>query len=406
MAIDSPARIAVIGAGPIGLEAALYARFLGYEVEIFERARLCERLREWSHVPGLVPFSAIRSSLALAALAAHDRDWRPPPEDALLGRAELLNHYYAPLAATDLLDGCLRERCEVTHIGREGSLKYDLPGDDRRADSDFRLLVRHTGERQEEKIAIADAVLDCSGVGRDHNWLGRGGIPAPGEQAAGGRIDYDLPDILGRDREKYAHVHTLLIGAGHSAATCALALAELAHEAPYTQVTWITRDESPPRDAAPISQTPHDPFSSRDRLAVEANRLAAGHAGDRVVHFPGVTVERIDPHPDGLTVHLSGKRGGEFEFARILACVGHRPRAIHSELQVAEHHATQEAVPPVPEAGPRNFEPDYYILGSKSFGRRPGFEMGVGLDQIRRTFAIIGDRADLNLYDSIRSLPS
>ena len=34
MAIDTPARLAILGAGPIGLEAALYARFLGYDVDV------------------------------------------------------------------------------------------------------------------------------------------------------------------------------------------------------------------------------------------------------------------------------------------------------------------------------------------------------------------------------------
>jgi len=42
MAIDTPARLVILGAGPIGLEAALYARFLGYDVEIFEQESLHE----------------------------------------------------------------------------------------------------------------------------------------------------------------------------------------------------------------------------------------------------------------------------------------------------------------------------------------------------------------------------
>ena len=37
MAVDTPAKIAILGAGPIGLEAALYDRYLGYEVDVFER---------------------------------------------------------------------------------------------------------------------------------------------------------------------------------------------------------------------------------------------------------------------------------------------------------------------------------------------------------------------------------
>ena len=43
MAIDTPARIAVLGAGPIGLEAALYARFLGYDVDVYERGKVADR---------------------------------------------------------------------------------------------------------------------------------------------------------------------------------------------------------------------------------------------------------------------------------------------------------------------------------------------------------------------------
>ena len=35
MAIATPAKLAILGAGPLGLEAALYARFLGYAVVIF-----------------------------------------------------------------------------------------------------------------------------------------------------------------------------------------------------------------------------------------------------------------------------------------------------------------------------------------------------------------------------------
>ena len=35
-------RIAILGAGPIGIEAALCAREQGYEVAVFERGRLAE----------------------------------------------------------------------------------------------------------------------------------------------------------------------------------------------------------------------------------------------------------------------------------------------------------------------------------------------------------------------------
>ena len=52
-------------------------------------------------------------------------------------------------------------------------------------------------------------------------------------------------------------------------------------------------------------------------------------------------------------------------------------------------------------AGPEtllNPEPDFYVLGAKSYGRDSRFLISVGLDQIRELFTIIGDRPDLNLY--------
>ena len=43
-------RIAVLGAGPVGLEAALYARKLGYPVTVYERGRLAEHVQRWGAV--------------------------------------------------------------------------------------------------------------------------------------------------------------------------------------------------------------------------------------------------------------------------------------------------------------------------------------------------------------------
>ena len=57
MAIDTPARLAILGAGPIGLETALYARFLGYAVDVYERGEVAEAVRWLGYFPLFVPFS-------------------------------------------------------------------------------------------------------------------------------------------------------------------------------------------------------------------------------------------------------------------------------------------------------------------------------------------------------------
>ena len=42
-------RIAVLGAGPIGLDAALTARMLGFPVTVYERGRVAEYVQRWGH---------------------------------------------------------------------------------------------------------------------------------------------------------------------------------------------------------------------------------------------------------------------------------------------------------------------------------------------------------------------
>src|SRR5688572_4183500 len=108
MAIDTPARLAILGAGPIGLEAALYARFLGYDVVVYEAGEVAASVRRWGHVRMFTPFGMNRSSLGLAATGAQDESYQPPAEDALLTGREWAEQYLLPLAATDLLADHLR----------------------------------------------------------------------------------------------------------------------------------------------------------------------------------------------------------------------------------------------------------------------------------------------------------
>ncbi|MGH7138281.1 MAG: hypothetical protein ACREHD_21235, partial [Pirellulales bacterium] len=264
MAIDTPARIAVLGAGPVGLEAALYARYLGYDVDLYERGRVAEHLLRWGHVRLFTPWLQNVSPLAVAALRNQDPSWRPPDGAALLTGRELAERYLVPLAQSDLLVDSLRLGAEVLAVGREGQLKGDFVGEPAREEGDFRLLFRDGGGN--ESTAAADVVIDATGTFCQHNWAGASGIPAPGELAAGGAIEYGLPDVLGRDRERYAGKKVLVVGAGYSAATSIVALAELARQTPGTEVVWITR-RGPSAKDRPITVIEHDRLAERDRLA-------------------------------------------------------------------------------------------------------------------------------------------
>ncbi len=55
MTLDPPGRIAVIGAGPLGLEAALYGRYLGYDVQVFEQGDVAAALRRMQGPVPMMP---------------------------------------------------------------------------------------------------------------------------------------------------------------------------------------------------------------------------------------------------------------------------------------------------------------------------------------------------------------
>lgn len=421
MAIDTPARIAVLGAGPVGLEAAIYARYLGYDVDIYERGAVAENLLRWGHVRLFTPWHLNVSPLAIAALIAQDEAWRPHDDDAILTGRQFAKAYLLPLANSDLLIDGLHTYTEVVAVSREGQLKGDHVHSQAREDGDFRLLLRDAAGK--ESVATADVVIDASGTFGNHNWAGASGIPAPGERAAAEAIDYGLPDILGRDRPRFADKKTLVVGAGYSAATSIVSLAELATSAPATKAVWITRRPAADGDVGPIAVIPNDRLPERDRLARTANALAGGSSG-AVEYQPATLIEAIWPSPSGgqWSVRLSGSHAGTTEVDRIIANVGYRPdNRLYGELQVHECYATggpmklaaalmQNASADCLDQtsqGPQTLvqpEPDFYILGSKSYGRNSQFLLSVGLAQIRDLFSIIADRADLDLYRTIGNL--
>ena len=135
MAVDTPARIAVLGAGPIGLEAALYAPFLGYEVMLYQRGRVAEHVLHWGHVRMFTPWQMNVSPLGVAALRAQHPNWQPPADDLLITGRQWAESYLLPLAASDLLADNIQTETQVVALARRGLLKgdaVDLEGGKRR----------------------------------------------------------------------------------------------------------------------------------------------------------------------------------------------------------------------------------------------------------------------------------
>ena len=398
-------RIVVIGAGPVGLEAALFAKQQGYDVTVLERGRVAENVRSWGHVRLFSPFSMNSSPWGRALLAetcSGTEESAPtlPEDDALLTGADFVARYLLPLSRQTLISDLIHEDTEVLAVGRDSIWKTDLGGADRQM-SPFRILVRSPSG---EADIHADLVLDCTGTYGNHNWLGGGGTPCVGEQACESGILWTLPDVAGADRDRFAGRTTLVAGSGYSAATVVVELAALAGEAPGTSVIWLTRtDQSPP-----IPAVPHDSLEQRVKLTTEANRSAL-ELRPVVDWRPGQIVRAVTAGPgECMTVTMeSNDVTTQTEVDEIVALVGYRPdRCLYEELQIHECYATQGpirlAAALLAESsedcltqtcpGPEtliNPEPGFFILGAKSYGRSSQFLLRVGIEQIEAAFSVI-----------------
>jgi len=417
--VGSGKRIAVIGAGPVGLEAALEARRLGHDAAVYEAGRVGEHFRRYGDVVLFTPFRMNSTENGRARLAASGVPL-PPPE-ALLAAADLAALYLEPLSRLPELRGTVREGARVTGIAREGFRKPDgiaASGDSPRSGRPFLLGVEERGATRFER---ADVVIDASGVYGNACATGPGGLPSPGEERLGDRIERHLPSIRGASRPRYAGRRVLLVGDGYSAATALVDLAALAAEpgvgasSGAPRVHWVHRGT--PGDPYPADA--NDPLPSRRGLAERAN--AAARAGGWLVRHPGATILAYDEAPGGaVRVTLRGPEGveGAIEVDRVLALVGYRPdsalsRELHlhlcyaseapmalaSALLAAQAHdpgASPDCLSQVPHgpASLKTAEPDFFVIGAKSYGRGSNFLLTVGHEQVRDVMRLIGPAAE------------
>ena len=391
-------QIAILGAGPIGLEAALYASLNGWDVDVYERDRPGAHLRHWGHVAFFSPWQLNRSSWGAQYL--NEQGHRISEVEAFPTGREYVERYLEPMVASDALADRVHTGHEVLGVARSRSLKGERVGDEARADHP--LLVHVRSEAGERYIA-ADVVLDTTGVYRTPNGLGPGGLRALGEQEHAGRIDYYIPDLQGPDRPTYAGAETLVVGAGYSAVTSLSGLHELSQSAPGTRVYWLLRDTD-----APYPVIEDDPLPRRRELSLFGNRAAAGEV-DGIVPLSG-TVEYIESRAaDRMRVTLTGDAtASAVAVDRIVANVGYRPDVdLFRELQVHQCYATEGPIELAASlmsadtgadcldqsAGGASLletpEPNFFLLGSKSYGRNSNFLLKVGYQQIEQVFDLL-----------------
>jgi cation diffusion facilitator CzcD-associated flavoprotein CzcO len=397
MSTGAEPRIAILGAGPIGLEAALAAHERGLEFTVYEAGpEAGAHVRDWGHVRLFTPWDMNVSERMRRALPD------APSGGALPSGIELAEELIDPLAALPALAPQIRVGARVDAVAREGLLKHEEIASPERGARRFRLLVSDADGG--ESVEHADAVIDCTGTYGNPNSLGDGGIPAPGERALGDRIERRLPRFDSEARE-WAAGTTLLTGAGHSAQTAASALAELAREAPDVRVIWAIRSNDPTWGAVE-----GDPLPERARLTGTASELARG-ASDAIEPRLGYVTEALAPREGRIAVTLRNGSAEEVTVDRVLALNGGvGDYSIYRQLQVHECYATSAPMKlsaallgaaagdclEQQSHGPEtltNPEPGFFILGAKSYGRNSQFLMRIGWEQVSDVFGLIGRAA-------------
>src|SRR5262245_55077401 len=104
-------RLIVIGAGPVGLAAALTALRHGLDVTVLEGATVGASLLRWGPTRFFSPLSMNLPPGAADVLGA-----RLPASDALLTGPEFVEGVLAPLAESHVLRGRIHERQRVISV--------------------------------------------------------------------------------------------------------------------------------------------------------------------------------------------------------------------------------------------------------------------------------------------------
>jgi thioredoxin reductase len=355
-------------------------------------------VRQWSHVRLFSPWEYTVDQAALRLLEAIG--WNMPDPHAYATGGEMVERYLEPLATRTALAGHIRTSARVTGVARTGFDKVKTKG---RAEAPFELRYRD-GTGNDDRVIRADAVIDTSGTWFTPNPAGASGLPAIGERDAAARIVYGMPDVLGRDRNRYAGKRVAVVGAGHSAVGTLIDLAGLARSAAGTQVLWLIRGDDP---AKSFGGGANDKLVERGALGERLARLVAEgivkvETNFRVTHI-GETAAR-------LRLGAGSPSGGrEAVVDELIVATGFRPElGFLGELRLALDPALEcpPALAPLIDPnvhscgtvrphGARELgqpEPGFYFAGMKSYGRAPTFLMLTGYEQVRSIAAeLAGD---------------
>ena len=396
--------VAVIGAGPVGLAAAAHLQLRGIPFLLFEAGKtVAANILSWKHIR---VFSPWRYNIDKAArLLLNTTSWQSPDDDGLPTGAELYNEYFKPLSELPAIKVSTMLNSKVISIGRKNLDKMKTAD---REKLPFLLQVFRNGRVEQFE---AKAVIDATGTWNLPNPVGSGGVYAVGEPENAKRILYGIPDIAA-EAHRYANKSVLVVGGGHSSINAILELDKLKNKYPDTEIHWVLRKKSI-RDV--YGGQEDDALEARGTLGIKIEQLVKA---DRVSVYTPFQIQQIIEKDGKLTV-VGFQYQDQFALQgidEIISNTGSRPDfsfereirlsidpSLESVAAIAElidpNIHSCGTVRPHGEKELRHPDKDFYIVGSKSYGRAPTFLMATGYEQVRSVVAAIdGDmEAALNV---------
>lgn len=385
--------VAVIGAGPVGLVAAAHLVARGETPLVLEAGeRVGSSIRRWAHVRLFSPWKYLVDPVAREMLER--TGWEMPDPEAIPTGGELVERFLEPLATLPELAPHIRTGWRVDAISRRGFDKVRSRG---REEAPFELVVER--ERWGATRILARAVVDASGTYSIPNPLGASGVAVEGERELAPSIHYGIPDVLGRDRERYAGKRTLVVGSGHSAFNAVLDLAALARQAPGSRIVWAVRRTEP---GAMFGGGSRDALAARGRLGERLQHLVESGFVELVT---GMRTTRVQRSERGILVEgEEGRIIGPVD--ELVVTTGFRPDlSMTRELRLGLDSWLEAPVQLAPLIDPNlhscgtvyphgalelaHPERDFYTVGMKSYGRAPTFLLLTGYEQVRSVVSML-----------------
>ncbi len=385
--VESPATIAIIGAGHVGIEAAIYARFLGYDIMLFDTGRPARTAKRWHKRSLNRTVNELTTPLGWAALLAQDETLKKTDANVMWTGEDFESIYLTPLAKTDLLHDHVLFNTKVTTVGRLSHRRDELDDMQQRCNDEFYLIVdsRHRGIY----TARADVVIDCRGLTGKPQGLGPGGTIPIGQDSCQAEWLRYLPLDDRFEARHFEQKKTLVVGTQPHAV-------QFVQE--FYQVAW--------NEAAKLFWLVRPNEVRRMEEWLQSFRGVTGHPLPQVSILNGYGVSEVSfsDNQFNVKVLLSDESTNEMSFDHLyVPDESVFDESIIRNTLYVELHSSHSNLPK-PAAAGKNLEftttePHYYVIRPTQTNQDSPY--AASHIQIRDLFALLGGRNDLDLYSIV-----